>query len=123
MIAGNLSGLTIILLLVKQSITKLLWVSKMLTKSNAMLAQTLKVPSSAKLWRIAIVIKNNKSFIAKLKRSGPRIEPCVTPEMIFSKELYVLLMRARSLQQGDLNPQPLSLQINAQPFSQTCQFD
>ena len=33
-----------------------------------------------------------------LKESGPRIKPCGTPEMIFSKELYVLLMRTHCLQ-------------------------
>lgn len=38
-----------------------------------------------------------------LKESGPRIKPCGTPEMIFSKELYVLLMRTHCLQ--DTAPQ------------------
>ena len=54
--------------------------------------------SSAKLWTTETVLKKNKLFIEMLKESGLRIKPCGTPEMIFSKELYVLLMRTHCLQ-------------------------
>ena len=45
---------------------------------------------SAKLWMTATVIKKNKSFIERLTRGEPRIEPFGTPEMMFSKEPYLL---------------------------------
>ena len=70
----------------------------MLTKCNVDDAHALKVLSSAKLWRIETVRKKKKSFIEILKGSGPGIEPCSTPEMIFLKELYVLFMRTHCLQ-------------------------
>lgn len=70
----------------------------MLTQSDVDDAHALKVLSSAKLWTTETVLKKNKLFIEMLKESGPRIKPCGTPEMIFSKELYVLLMRTHCLQ-------------------------
>ena len=45
---------------------------------------------SAKLWMTATVIKKNKSFIERLTRGEPRIEPFGTPEMMFLKEPYLL---------------------------------
>ena len=48
------------------------------------------------LWRKVIRLNksSNKSFIGRLIRSSHSIHPCGTPKMIFSKELYMLLMRA-----------------------------
>ena len=38
------------------------------------------VLSSAKLWRSEFLIYMKRSFMNKLKRIGPRIEPCGTPD-------------------------------------------
>ena len=37
-------------------------------------------------------MKKKRSLIKKSNRSGPTIEPCGTPVMIFSKLLYVLFI-------------------------------
>ena len=50
-----------------QSIAKLVCVSKILAKSDVVLAHALRVLLSARFWRIATVIKKNKSFLERLK--------------------------------------------------------
>ena len=56
-------------------------------------AQAESVLSSAKLWIEEDSMKKKRSLIEKSNRSGPTFEPCGTPEMIFSKLLYVLFIR------------------------------
>ena len=50
------------------------------------------VLSSAKLWRSEFLIYTVRSFMNKLKRSGPRIEPCETPDKSNLEIQYVLLI-------------------------------
>ena len=59
-----------------------------------MSAQAESVLSSAKLWIEEDSMKKQRSLIEKSSRIGQTIEPCGTPEMIFSKLLYVLFIRA-----------------------------
>ena len=63
-----------------------------------MFAQAESVLSSAKLWIEEDSMKKKRSLIEKSNRSGPTIEPCGTPEMIFSKLLYVLLIWTQCFQ-------------------------
>ena len=58
-----------------------------------MFVQAESVLSSAKLWIVEDSMKKKRSLIEKSNRSGPTIEPFGTPEMIFSKLLYVLFIR------------------------------
>ena len=43
-------------------------------------------------------MKKKRSLTEKSNRSGPTIEPCGTPEMTFSKLLYVLFIRIHCFQ-------------------------
>ena len=58
-----------------------------------MFAQAESVLSSANLWIEEDSMKKKRSLIEKSNKNGPIIEPCGTPEMIFSKLLYVLFIR------------------------------
>ena len=62
-------------------------------RSEIVFAQAESVLSSAKLWIEEDSMKKKRSLIEKSNRSGPTIEPCGTPVMIFSKLLYVLFIR------------------------------
>ena len=67
--------------------------SNLFTRSEIAFAQAESVLSSAKLWIEEDSMKKKRSLIEKSNRSGPTIEPCGTPVMIFSKLLYVLFIR------------------------------
>ena len=58
-----------------------------------MFAQAESVLSSAKLWIEKDSMKKKRSLIEKSNRSGPAIEACGTPVIIFSKLLYVLFIQ------------------------------
>ena len=51
-----------------------------------------KLLSSAQLLKVLKQMKRNRSFMNKLKRSGPSIEPCGTPAITFFKLLNLLLI-------------------------------
>ena len=82
--AWNLSWFTIILFILNHSIAMLF------TRSEIVFAQAAIVLSSAKLWIGEGSMKKKRSLIQKSNRSGPTIEPCGTPVMIFSKLLCVV---------------------------------
>ena len=67
--------------------------SNLFTRSEIAFAQAESVLSSAKLWIEEDSMKKKRSLIEKSNRSGPTIEPCDTPEIIFLKLLYVLFIR------------------------------
>ena len=48
--------------------------------------------SSEKLCKLAVLNKRNRSLIKMLKKIGPNMEPCGTPESNSLKGLYVLLI-------------------------------
>ena len=50
------------------------------------------VLSSAKLWKSAFLIHSKRSLMKMLKRMGPKIEPCGTPDNKTWKTLYVLFI-------------------------------
>ena len=81
--AWNLSGLTIILLFLNQSITISDPDYKTSISSKIVSAKADKVFSSAKLLSKTSDTKNNKLFIDRLKNIGPNIDPCGTPDIIF----------------------------------------
>ena len=93
-IAWNLSGFTIILYILNLSKVIILFDSNLFIRSEIVCAQAESVLSSAKLWIEEDSMKKQRSLIEKSSRIGQTIEPCGTPEMIFSKLLYVLFIRA-----------------------------
>ena len=62
-----------------------------------MFSQAESVLSSAKLWIEEDSMKKKRLLIEKSNRSGPAIEPCGTPVMIFLKWLYVLFIETHYL--------------------------
>ena len=79
-IDSNLSGFTIMLSVLNQYIVvshSSYKISKISVKS---LLPTYIVLSSAKFASSASLMKKNKSFIKRLKRIGPRIDPWGTPD-------------------------------------------
>ena len=93
-IAWNLSGFTIILYILNLSKVIILFDSNLFIRSEIVCAQAESVLSSAKLWIEEDSVKKQRSLIEKSSRIGQTIEPCGTLEMIFSKLLYVLFIRA-----------------------------
>ena len=69
--------------MVYQSIAKLVCVSKILAKSDVVLAHALRVLLSARFWRIATVIRKINRFLRgwKVKKENPIIETCGTLEV------------------------------------------
>ena len=61
--------------------------SDLLIISEIVFAQAESVLSSAKLWTEEDPVNKKVFFFVKSNRSGPTVEPCCTPEMIFSKFL------------------------------------
>ena len=81
--ASNLSGLTIILLFLSQTITISGPDCKTSINSKIIWAKADNVLSSAILWREASDTKKNESFIVRLKNIGPNIDLWGTPDFIF----------------------------------------
>ena len=75
------------------SIAILLFDSNLFIRSEIVFAQAEGILSSAKLWIEEGSLKKKRSLNEKSNRSGPTVEPCGTPVMIFSKLLYVLFIR------------------------------
>ena len=92
-IAWNLLGFTIILFILNHSIAILLFTTNLFIRYEIVFAHAESALSSEKLWIEEDSLKKKRSLIEKSNRSGWTIEPCCTPEMIFSKLLYTLFIR------------------------------
>ena len=75
------------LFILNHSIAILLPDFNLFITSEIVFAQAEIVLPSAKLWIEADSMKKKMSLIEKSNRNGQTIEPCGTPEMIFSKLL------------------------------------
>ena len=89
-IAWNLSGFIIIFF--EPFYSNILSDSNLFIRSAIVFAQAASVLWSARLWTEEEKKKKKGLLIEKSNRSGPTIEPCDTPVMIFSKLLYVLFI-------------------------------
>ena len=88
----NLSGFTIMLFGLNQFIAVSHSFCKSSKSSVKSLHPTYIVLSSSKFASLASLMKKNKSFIKRLKRSGPRIDPSGTPDKRIWKNLSVSLI-------------------------------
>ena len=86
-IAWNLSWFTIILFILNHSIAIFLSDSNLCIRSAIVFSEAEILLSLVKLWIEEDSMKKKGSLIKKSNRSGPTIETCGIPEMIFSKLL------------------------------------
>ena len=89
-IAWNFEGLAIIWLLLSHSIAILDSLLRISISWLRVLSAAESVWSSAKPCSFAFVININKSLINILKRIGPRMDPCGTPEKSSSNSISVI---------------------------------
>ena len=90
------------------SIAILLSDSNLCTRSEIVFAQAESVLSSAKLWVEENSMKKKSSLIENPNRSGPTIEPCGIPVMIFSKLLYMLFIQTYCFKYEKINCKAVS---------------
>ena len=89
----SLSEFTIILIIFNHFIAIFLSVSNLLYQIRKCVCPSRNCIIISEIMNWGRLNEKNWSLIEKLNRSGPTIEPCGTPEMIFSKLLYVLFIR------------------------------
>ena len=57
-------------------------------RSEIVFAQAESILSPAKLWTEEDSMKKKRSLLEESNRSGPTIDPCGTPVMVFSKLVF-----------------------------------